>query len=186
MTKEQEQWKLFYDTTKALFVLSDEITKKPNWYLQELYYIKLVSFMAESIRYIEKVKALFETNLIMQEWLDCVRKGIDSILTNLSEEELVFIHYRRTRAAHMFQLGYEYDPKKPQKTVLRIRQRDGFIKQYTYSETSKCIKQIENNYINTTDFDVYIDRKLSPLLTIIRCDLNKIYKKMAILSQAEA
>lgn len=127
MTEEQKHWKLFYDTTRALFVLNDILVNQaiPNWYYQELFYIKLVCFMDEAVNYIEGIKAKFKDDEIRSEWLECVREGINTIIDNLSEDELIYIYYRRTRAAHMFQHGYEADPINPEKIVVKIIQKDG-------------------------------------------------------------
>lgn len=178
MNNDQKHWKLFYDTTKALFVLNDMLAQRYNWYYQELYYIKLVSFIDESIKYIEDLKASIGNSDLFVEWLDCVREGIDTILSNISEDELVFIHYRRTRAAHMFQDGYEFDPSKPKKTIVRIRLTNDETKSYTYVETNQCINRVESCYKRSDELDQDFDQRLFLVLTNIRKDLNRIYNKM--------
>lgn len=188
MKKELERWKLFFDATKALFVLSDELNAQdtPNWYYQELFYIKLASFInADTIIYLNKLKAEFGDNIIMIEWLTCIHEGIHTIINNLQEEELVFIQDRRTRAAHMFQDGYEYDPKKPEKIIVRILQEDDTLKPYIYSDAIRHIESVKSKYRNTIEFDKYLDRKLHPLLTNLRHNLNRIYNKIDASSQAE-
>lgn len=188
MGKKQEHWKLFFDTTEALFVLSDELANQvtPNWYYQELFYIKIASFLHDdTIKYLNKLQTEFGDNKVMTEWLVCIHEGIHTIINNLQEEELVFIQYRRTRAAHMFQDGYEYDPNNPNKTIVRILQEDDTLKPYIYSDAIRHIESVKSKYRNTVEFDKYLDRKLHPLLTNLRHNLNRIYNKIDASSQAE-
>lgn len=187
MTEEQKHWKLFYDTTRALFVLNDILVNQaiPNWYYQELFYIKLVCFMDEAVNYIEGIKAKFKDDEIRSEWLECVREGINTIIDNLSEDELVYIHYRRTRAAHMFQSRYEENPNDQGNAVVRILQKDGTLKSYMNSDVVSSIERIESNYSRSDILDRDFDRKIHPLLNNLRHNLNKIYNKMGIASKAE-
>lgn len=187
MTEEQKHWKLFFDTTEALFRLSDGLANQvtPNWYYQELFYIKLVSFIKEAINYIEEIKAKFQDKEIMSEWLECVRGGIYTLIDNLSEDELVYIHYRRTRAAHMFQSRYEENPNDQGNAVVRILQKDGTLKSYMNSDVVSSIERIESNYSRSDILDRDFDRKIHPLLNNLRHNLNKIYNKMGIASKAE-
>ena len=139
----------------------------------------------EAINYIEEIKAKFEDNEIMLEWLECVRGGIYTLIDNLSEDELVYIHYRRTRAAHMFQSRYEENPNDQGNAVVRILQKDGTLKSYTNSDVVSSIERIESRCRRSDILDRDFDRKIHPLLTNLKHNLNVIYNKMGIAPKAE-
>ena len=173
--KELEHWKLFYDTAKALFVLDDLLSEKFNWYYQELFYIKLVSFLDETIPYINKCKKIFVDHKLLQEWLQLLISWRKNIYDALTEGEAIFIHYRRHRAAHMFQDGYEYDPDSKKQNNIRILQEDGELKNYSSLQVQNCINDVTREFRRSDELDINIDAKIHPILSKMKTELNLLY-----------
>ena len=169
-----EHWKLFYDATKALFVLDDLLAEKPNWYYQELFYIKLFGFLDESPKFIAKCKEKFVDSRFMIEWLQHVQCWREELFEILSEDEIIYLQYRRVRAAHMFQNGFEYDTNEPNQNKLKIVCRDGGRKEYSRKDIDASIKKVEAGYSRSDELDRDLDHKIHPILHKMRLDLNDI------------
>lgn len=178
--KEAEYWKLFYDAIRALFVLDDMLDKQYNWYYQELFYIKLFSFLDESLNYITNCEKEFEDSRLMLEWLQHVRKWRLDLFNILSEDEIVYIQYRRTRAAHMFQHGFEYDADVPTQNDIRIVCKEGGRKNYSRVKVDICRRNVENGYKSSNDLDKDFDKKIHSVLRSMRLDLNNVYESYSV------
>lgn len=173
--RQAEHWKLFYDTTKALFVLDDMLFENYNWYYQELFYIKLFSFLDESPNYITKCKEEFGNSRLMKKWLQHVLNWRNDFFDKLSTDEIIYIQYRRVRAAHMFQNKFEYDANDPTYKELRIICKSGGRKKYALAKVNASIKNVESNYCRSDELDEDLGKKIHSILHKIRIELNNIY-----------
>ena len=172
--RQAEHWKLFYDATKALFVLDELLEEKPNWYYQELFYIKLFSFLRESPDFIAKCEEEFVSSKSILEWLQHVRNWREELFRILSEDEIIYIQYRRVRAAHMFQDGFEYDANALTQNDIRIVCKDGGNIKYSRAYVDASIKNVETRYSRSDELDRELDQKIHPILHRMRLDLNNI------------
>lgn len=177
-----EHWKLFYDTTKAMFVLSDKLVKNYDWFYQELFYIKLFSFLDESPNYIAKCHENFGNNELITEWLQHISDWRGKMFEKLSENWIIYIQYRRTRAAHMFQYGFEYEAYATSPNNIRIVCKEGGRRNYARANVDAIIKTIEAGYSNSYELDRDFDRRIHPTLNNMRLDLNNIYNSLSMRS----
>ncbi len=177
--RQAEHWKLFYDATKALFVLDDMLAECYNWYYQELFYIKLFCFLDESPNYIAKCKDEFKGSLLMTEWLQHVQNWRQELFAVLSENEITYIQYRRIRAAHMFQNRFEYDADDTIQKNNRIVCKEGGRKEFSRADVVTMIKAVETDYSQSDELDIALNRKIHPVLRKMRLDLNSIYNSFS-------
>lgn len=169
----RKHWKLFYDSTKALFVLDDMLATKYNWYYQELFYVKLVSFFVDSLSYVKEKAYPLPNDKVVSKWFECFWNWRERILQSLSADELIFINYRRHRAAHTFQDGYEYNPNGENKDV-RILHENGKIVAHARLEIEEAIRRVTNGYKDTKEWDIEMTNRLHPLFLEMRTELNRI------------
>ena len=170
-----EHWKLFYDAIKALFVLDDLLAANPNWYYQELFYVKLFGFLDESPKFIADCEEKFADNSFMIEWLQHVRIWREELFKGLTEDEIIYLQYRRVRAAHMFQNGFEYDADSPTQNDIKIVCKEGGRKKYSLENVNASIKTVETGYSRSDVLDRDLHSKIHPILHEMRLNLNNIY-----------
>lgn len=173
--RQVEHWKLFYDATKALFVLDDMLAESYNWYYQELFYIKLFSFLDESLDYIATSEEEFKDSLLMTKWLQHVHNWREKLFGVLSEDEIIYLQYRRVRAAHMFQNRFEYDADIETQNSIKIVCKEGGRKKCSLGNVNASIEKVETGYSRSDELDRDLDSKIHPILHEMRLDLNSIY-----------
>ena len=153
-------------------VLRAQIETLSSWnaLYAQMFYIKLYGLIDEK----QENTILYSAE---DEYLKCVNKVISAIRKQLSNDEYIYIQYRRNSAAHPIQNSYDIftnDGDIIRKT--RDLQKDGEKISLSREDVSKAIGRIlEINGNSDINFDIKIVKKLTPIILQMKEDLAKNY-----------
>lgn len=179
MTETQRKWKAFYDWTLSMFYLNDALHEKFNWYFQELFYIRVVSFLEDSVTYINNEEKPIVNKPEIDEWFSVVLDGRNKMYECLSTDEWIYFHYRRDRACHMTINSYDYSNIGREK---KWRDKSGNKIKIPVENVLASVERIHNGpYRNSESLDIYLDLKIYPVLNSLREELQSILKKYSLI-----
>ncbi|KAA4671611.1 hypothetical protein F3B42_14310 [Bacteroides ovatus] len=102
------QQELFKQWLIKLYGVNEELKKEYNRFYFNIYYITLSELInpKEGLKYIEKIVSREYCEKLSMYFE--LKKHLDNILNLLTEEEVIWIHYKRDSSCHIFQDSYNY------------------------------------------------------------------------------
>ncbi len=152
------------------FYLNDELSKEYDSIYQQSFYVKLYELLTEGLDHAK----LFSENLLPEvnpqklSWYKCLIEMLLIIRTEVFDDEFEFIEYKRHSSSHIFQNKYEVDIKK--NGTLKTTYKNGI----SLDEVTKRFQQLLLKHGSDKDFDLYINKKLYPLIDKLYNELRQI------------
>ncbi len=178
LLSEQEQ---FYDWMRKIWGVSNELEQEYNLYYQILYTTLLVEFITEGERYIlHNIMTLEKVdNKPLLDWSCRVRDGIQEIKSQYTDEEFIYLEYRRHNSCHIFTKGYEsiQDNGKIKK-VRQVCTRQGDKKEIRLEDFDMITYDVLTKYggaaVGDKNFDIIKHQLVAPVLNRLFNDLNNM------------
>lgn len=171
----------FYDWMRKIWGVSIELEQEYNLYYHILYTTFLVEFLTEGEKYIlESIETLKKVgNKPMLDWSCRVRDGIQEIKNQYTDEEFIYLEYRRHNSCHIFTKGYEsiQDNGKIKK-VRQVCTKQGGKKEILLDDFDMLSYDVLSKYggaaIGDKNFDIAKHQLVAPVLNRLFNDLNNM------------
>lgn len=160
--KQFEQW------FRTFFFLNYNLNNAFEPFYQDLYYIKLHGVLTEGLDYAKDVLEHLNhgKNLHKRKWFNLCVEGIQGVVSELTERELIYIEYRRHNICHIFQNQYEHI----QGNYTIKHKRKG----KDLTEIDNQLKSLLIEHGNDKNIDEFLRNKLKTKLTKLYEDLKEI------------
>lgn len=160
----------FNQWLRRFFYLNSELSKKHDVFHQELFYVRLDGFFTECFEYANKELSYLKKNPVnagLQNFYSKLVSEITNLKLNLTEDEYLYIGYRRNVVCHILQNGYE------------IIQDDFKIKKKREGMNMNILRNKLKGFIllhgGESNIDKHLNSKIQPKLISIHTNLVKLY-----------
>ena len=171
-TKEATENMLFLQWILDIVCLTQALNEDYNRWYQQLFYVKLVGIF----EHIEKDELPSNDTYIQN-----VKQCVNEIYENLTDDEYIYIVYRRHGVAHPLQNKYDiYNSFGVKYDKIRGVLIKGLEQQLSREDMVKAINKVDDD----KSFDIEIVKRLSPIIQKLNIGLRAQFTQAAIVSGA--